>query len=1266
LISASRRQRRRSLPFTSTAFLALLITGCSPVTSRIRTATAAGKYDEAIARGREWLADEGRGATKDKARTADDVAHLVAEAELERARRLEDVEALRSVRAAYSGRPGFEPLVARAVAIGAETELRKDVAPRPTITLLREFRARYPNTPEAARARQLEVKTAGDVATALASPAAERRFRTEYGDWPEAEAPLAASRSREVELAERTIPPTVAGERQFRGEYGGWREAQAAFARSRVREVVVAAAAARGRPDALDAFATEYAAWPEAEQARAAARSEAAALALGEAGDDLERLRAFRARFPEEPWSARGDAAIATALLDPVRRAITAGGVPDDAALRRALAPGVPVAALRAAATDLEPGLWVAAGRGSGPALWILYAELFPETPRAAEAAARGRALAWEAAQRAGTVAGYREVVGRFPGSDEADQSERRAAVLERVDGRGPAAPRAVITGTRALPSGEVELTLDVLRCGERVAGLRRNAFELYVGGRPHAITGFLSLEEERPLQIVFVLDLSGSMAVEREAVRSAIQQFAETFRFRGRKVGLGLVSFSDELRDRRAPTQRPEEFRGWLDAIGDATGGAMEDTVGGLLAASDVLGRAGGERVIVLLTDEPLQRGATRVLAAARRTPACGRVFRLLDEYKACAAPRCRLGAVRKLGPGVATAVDTCVRGIGMSRCDRQVDAGAFGAQIVGCAGGVESEVVTGSPAFRELRAKLAGRGIRPFMVLPHELAAGGPLADLSEALDGRIHAVDDDSSDPATFAAPLLAIADQLSKQYVVRYRPAGPAGAASPRLAVQLDHEWSGWGESARAASLARIGRSPASCPELAALTPGGALHRSRDCGRRFERWTPGGVGTADAIAAAPGGELLVLSGGRVLAVGDDGSTSVTATGLALATGLHLGWDGTPWVTGRDARGAVAIVRRTEAGFTPFRLDGLAAEPLAIFPGGAHGAACALVGPERRVCGDGAGPSQTSSVVRVGVDARLVASGIGEVLALPGRPGAHLWATPDGAVLRTVDSGGHFREALPPGAAPWRLTAVPSPRPLVCAASPRAVRCSEDLGLSWFAVGSDLESASNTVAVGTAGGQVFLDRGERLERLTRVINRDIPSSAVYFETDRDGPRSAITPFLAALGRTLAASSELVLRVEGHADRRGDDAHNDDLARRRAQRVADAVAAAGARPGQLEVASYGSRRPIRTGVAADDLARNRRVELVLMQPMGIDAAPEAEGQRCPDNAAPADAGFVPDAAAPVGEEPRWDAPNEEAAADEEQPEAAPADDDP
>ena len=113
----------------------------------------------------------------------------------------------------------------------------------------------------------------------------------------------------------------------------------------------------------------------------------------------------------------------------------------------------------------------------------------------------------------------------------------------------------------------------------------------------------------------------------------------------------------------------------------------------------------------------------------------------------------------------------------------------------------------------------------------------------------------------------------------------------------------------------------------------------------------------------------------------------------------------------------------------------------------------------------------------------------------------------------------------------------------------------------------------------------------------------NRLILSTTVLFDTDRARVRHYARPALVQLAAMLQAhAGDTRVRIEGHADVRGDAAYNQWLSQVRAERVAAVLIAAGVAAAQIETVGFGSAQP---RAAGDDLAthaRNRRVEFVLL----------------------------------------------------------------
>ncbi len=132
---------------------------------------------------------------------------------------------------------------------------------------------------------------------------------------------------------------------------------------------------------------------------------------------------------------------------------------------------------------------------------------------------------------------------------------------------------------------------------GRTILGLTANDFRLYDEGVERPIRNFLL--DESPINVVFLLDVSGSVQDELNDIRNATIRFAQAF---GPDDRMALVSFSDEtrlmqdwtgsLRDLRRSLRRLEQ--GYRTALYDA----LLDT------AAEMLARIDGKRVIIMLTD--------------------------------------------------------------------------------------------------------------------------------------------------------------------------------------------------------------------------------------------------------------------------------------------------------------------------------------------------------------------------------------------------------------------------------------------------------------------------------------------------------------------------------------------------------------------------------------------------------------------------------------------------------------------------------------
>jgi outer membrane protein OmpA-like peptidoglycan-associated protein len=123
--------------------------------------------------------------------------------------------------------------------------------------------------------------------------------------------------------------------------------------------------------------------------------------------------------------------------------------------------------------------------------------------------------------------------------------------------------------------------------------------------------------------------------------------------------------------------------------------------------------------------------------------------------------------------------------------------------------------------------------------------------------------------------------------------------------------------------------------------------------------------------------------------------------------------------------------------------------------------------------------------------------------------------------------------------------------------------------------------------------------------------VDDRVVLDETVLFDFERARIKSAARPILAAIAAMVRAHPEWTqLRVEGHADTRGDEAFNLDLSERRARNVRQALVELGVRPDIIDFVGYGASRPRVAGTDEASHAANRRVEFVVMRRQGPEAS--------------------------------------------------------
>lgn len=104
------------------------------------------------------------------------------------------------------------------------------------------------------------------------------------------------------------------------------------------------------------------------------------------------------------------------------------------------------------------------------------------------------------------------------------------------------------------------------------------------------------------------------------------------------------------------------------------------------------------------------------------------------------------------------------------------------------------------------------------------------------------------------------------------------------------------------------------------------------------------------------------------------------------------------------------------------------------------------------------------------------------------------------------------------------------------------------------------------------------------------------------VHFATNRAVILPDSAPLLDQVASTLLDNAQLrLVRIEGHTDNVGDDAHNLDLSNRRAHSVMRALLDRGVDPARLKAVGHGETRPIANNKLGTGRAKNRRVEFMI-----------------------------------------------------------------
>jgi len=151
---------------------------------------------------------------------------------------------------------------------------------------------------------------------------------------------------------------------------------------------------------------------------------------------------------------------------------------------------------------------------------------------------------------------------------------------------------------------------------GNPVGNLRPDNVKVFEDGKQAKILDFRGVGQGRPVDIVFVMDVTESMQPYIDAVKQNIISFAQDLAGNNRDYRLGLVTFEDYVISkypdcncpyRSAMTSDVHQFIDWVSGLHAGGGGDIpEDQLDALAYAASFPFRPEAEGIIILVTDAP------------------------------------------------------------------------------------------------------------------------------------------------------------------------------------------------------------------------------------------------------------------------------------------------------------------------------------------------------------------------------------------------------------------------------------------------------------------------------------------------------------------------------------------------------------------------------------------------------------------------------------------------------------------------------------
>ncbi|HTQ25782.1 MAG TPA: FHA domain-containing protein [Candidatus Binataceae bacterium] len=164
---------------------------------------------------------------------------------------------------------------------------------------------------------------------------------------------------------------------------------------------------------------------------------------------------------------------------------------------------------------------------------------------------------------------------------------------------------------------GGVELDFGLTdQDGQPVGNLRPDDVQVFEDGKPAKILDFRGVGQGRPVDIVFVMDVTESMQPYIDAVKQNIVNFAHDLAANNRDYRLGLVTFEDYVVSKYADcncsyqktmTSDVNQFISWVGTLHASGGGDIpEDQLDALAYAASFPFRPQAQGIIIIVTDAP------------------------------------------------------------------------------------------------------------------------------------------------------------------------------------------------------------------------------------------------------------------------------------------------------------------------------------------------------------------------------------------------------------------------------------------------------------------------------------------------------------------------------------------------------------------------------------------------------------------------------------------------------------------------------------